>query len=73
MAKKIKVFLLILSLAFTLSYMSNTYSRYDFVKHIKTCSNCGVSIEENHQNAHGTLVCLICGFGIGGNLSQRAR
>ena len=28
MAKKIKVFLLILSLAFTLSYMSNTYSRY---------------------------------------------
>ena len=28
MGKKIKVFLLILSLAFTLSYMSNTYSRY---------------------------------------------
>ena len=50
--------------------LSYVYNRYNFAKHIKICSNCGTAQEEAHKLVAGQKGCILCGFGVGGNVAQ---
>lgn len=48
---------------------SYRYVRMNFAKHQKICTYCGETVEEAHKLVQGQVGCILCGFGIGGNVS----
>lgn len=57
---------------FTKGHATNSYryEKVNFAKHNKICVYCGETVEEAHKLVQGYIGCILCGFGVGGNVAQ---
>ena len=57
---------------FTKGHATNSYryEKVNFAKHNKICTYCGETVEEAHKLVQGYIGCILCGFGVGGNVAQ---
>ena len=56
---------------YMISHIGYRYERYSIGKHYKICVNCGSVEEESHKMVQGAFGCILCGYGVGGNVSPK--